>query len=786
MKLKENQLSRRTFITRIGQGTGLLLTPNLFVRCINNETANPKGTNIPSKGAHVVSIDGTPELFVDGVKMSRMWGRLALPSDYAPEKMEQYAPAGIDVYMTACDTAISLCWNGEDEFYFDKYEAHIRRLVEIKPDIKLILYVGGTGGVPYRWCMNHPGELTLFSTGYKLETASLASEIWLKDSSRAFSEFVKYFCNGKYAHNIIGFNPVYNANEWFSHHRKADNYMGWPDFSKPMLAKFRNWLTEKYRNDVNALRDSWNDDNVSFETAEIPTIDQRLYPESETLFHNCTPLGNRISDYYQCYDELVARLGIQWCKTIKEASNHIKLAGMMHGYSYCGRFDAGIYPQHHGHGAALEVISSEYVDFLHSPYHYYNRSVDGTHYSQHAADTVINHGKLMIDQIDSKPYLRWGPNHNASNPWESLQLLKRDVMYSISKNCYCYWLEGGPGNMFPIVRFSPERFGPLWFDAPELKEMIAKLKKLTDKNQNQKTTDVSEVAIFTSNAGTFFQKMQSRYGAMYVEIFRQWIMPHTGVPFDDYILEDIPNIKKKYKVCIFLDAHYIPSSLREQIVSWLDKNQTTALWFYAPGYLDERGCNPSNMKDLTGIDLAVAEQTSHLQTLITNTRHPLVDKMKEKEYGTDIDPQIFKKDIRWMPWPYKNEDFKMNPLVYSNDLKAEVIGKLKNGNKDSLVAKKLNGRLSVYSSSPMMPSALVRNILKESGVHIYTNSGDLIYANSGYVSISSIAGKDEEKEILFPRAVTVRDALTGELIAENTNRLKTFMKYKETKIYKTG
>ncbi len=167
-----------------------------------------------------------PELFIDGKKSSRMWGRLALPADYAPEKLEQYRGAGIKVYMTAMDVTVPLCRDGEDEYYFDKYDAHIRRLVDRMPDIKLILYVGARGASPYRWCKKNYEELTLFSTGKRLETASHASELWKQDSNRAFREFVRYFSNGKYAGNIIGFNPVYNANEWFSHHRLSNDDLG--------------------------------------------------------------------------------------------------------------------------------------------------------------------------------------------------------------------------------------------------------------------------------------------------------------------------------------------------------------------------------------------------------------------------------------------------------------------------------------------------------------------------------------------------------------------------------
>ena len=160
-----------------------------------------------------------------------------------------------------------------------------------------------------------------------------------------------------------------------------------------MQKRFREWLRSRYGDNVEALRDSWRDSRVSFESAAIPLPEERKPGEDPTFFYTETPLGNKVADYFQCYDESLADLSIAYCKVIKEETNGNKLAGMMHAYSYCGRYDK--IPHNHGHGSALKIMQSPYVDFLHSPYHYYNRSVGGYHYSQHSVDSVRQHGKLL-------------------------------------------------------------------------------------------------------------------------------------------------------------------------------------------------------------------------------------------------------------------------------------------------------------------------------------------------------------------------------------------------------
>lgn len=732
-------------------------------------------------GAEVRLINGIPELFVNGSQQSRMWGRLALPADYAPEKLEQYRGAGINTYFTACDSAVSLCWNGKDEFFFDKYEVNLRRLVDIMPDIQLILYVGGTGGAPYLWARDNKEELTLYDNGARFEAASIASEKWFHDSSKAFAEFVKYFENSKYSKNIIGYNPVFNANEWFSHHRVDGVMHGWPDFSKPMLRKFRSWLMDKYAGDEKHLRESWNDENVTFETVEIPTWPERLKADDPDFFTSCTH-GNRIVDYFMCYDEALADLAIGYCRTVKQASTVPKITGMMHAYSFCGRY--AIIPHHHGHGAAMKILKSPHVDFLHSPYHYYNRSIGGPHYSQHSADSVSLHGKLMVDQIDTKSHLRHGPNHNASNPWESEQILKRDVSYSLSKNFYCYWLEGGPGNMFPVVRFSPRRFSNLWYDDPEIKKTIGRLKKLDDENQREKPENVSEVAIFTSSKGFYFRKMENMHGRLYVEAFRQWILPEAGVPFDDYILEDFVNLKRDYQVYIFLNPYYIDEKLRKAISEKLRATGATALWFYAPGYQSDTGCGLENIEALSGIRMNRADKRDYIQVQTESSGHPLLKGVASgTEFGSDADPDYFQKGLLWMRWPRDKETYKFSPAFYADDPDAETLGTLKGLGKPGLVIKDNGAFTSVFSSAPMLPAAILINILDQAGVHLYSKDRDLVYANSRYITVCANGGGGE-KVLHLPGKTDLFDALSGKKLASQTRQYSYEAKHKETFIFR--
>ena len=217
-----------------------MAAPNVLVSCKDEGT-----TQSFSGGIELRKENGALDLFIDGVKQPRLWGRLAYPTDFGPEKLDQYAKAGIKIFFTEVDTAISLCWNGKDEYYYEKYESHLNRLVAKMPDIKLILSLGGTGGVPYFWARDNRDQLTTFNNGNVIEAASVASEKWKKDSTVAYQKFIQHFENSRFAKNIIGYNPLYCSNVWYSHERFKGYGVDFGDFSEPMQQHFKTWVKKQ-------------------------------------------------------------------------------------------------------------------------------------------------------------------------------------------------------------------------------------------------------------------------------------------------------------------------------------------------------------------------------------------------------------------------------------------------------------------------------------------------------------------------------------------------------------
>lgn len=739
---------------------------------------HPVNLSAKPVAAEVRMENGRAELYFDGEKQGRMLGRIDLPPVLGPEKLRVYQPVGVKTYITSMPAPNFMCWDGADQFDFELYEVYLDRLIAKDPDIQLILFMGFSSAGPYQWIKNNPDELTKGHDGSMLNAPSIASEKWLSDSCAAMKRFVEHFENSPYAEHIVGYNPILSGNEWFGYMREANEFESLQDYSEPMKAHFRSWLRTHCAGDVEALRTAWKDPAVTFETAEIPTPEQRMRPGVETLYPYAEA-GTQVPDYFRCYNERNADVAIAYCRTIKETAKRPVLAGVMHGYTFCARHGAR-YPQHvASNGGVMKILQSEYIDYLHSPYHYYNRSFGGTHFSQHAVDSVMRHGKLMIDQSDTDTHLgdrKWN-GRCANTMFESINITRRDIAYSIAKNTSCYFLDINPG----VFRgnLSPQPYELITYDDPELQAVMKQLRELHDENQARSTRPVAEVALITSNIDQYYRRPENMYGNLYAEVIRQWILPYTGTPFDDYVLEDFDSIDRPYKVYIFSNAQYVPTELREKIRAKLKADSATAIWFHGAGYIDESGQRLDNMTALTGIDFGVDTERDFIQVELDRTDDPWLEGVAGTSYGSDIDPAFFQSNLTWIAWNTDIEEYRFTPRFYADDADAQVLGTLRGTDRAGLAVKEADGFRSVYSAAPMPPAKLLTRIFREAGAHVYSDTGDLVYANSGYVFIT--ANGAGEKTVRLPNSCKVTDAWNGQLLADSADAVTLEMQHGEVR-----
>lgn len=696
-----------------------------------------------------------------------MFARVSLPGRYAADKVEQYAHAAIDVYITAPDDPCLLGWNGEDDHDYTPFDHLLGALTRALPEIRVILYVGCPGEAPYRWCRAHPDELTAIQTGGRLVLPSAASARWREDSSRALQALVRHLEDGPHARNVIGYNPVYCANEWFGRTWQAQGRdVGYDDYSPAMRAHFRAWLRRHYEDDVARLRHRWGQSGIEFDTVELPTVEERMAFDQPGLF-----LADRapsVADYVRCYHEANADLAIAWCHAIKEASPRPKLVGLMHGYTWC----AGPAPQLRGMGGVQRLLDSPWIDYLHSAPNYVDTRA--AHLSMLAPDSLPLHRKLFINQIDAKTFLLpqdrivlnsegMQPGSIARNRWETEQIMKRDVSYAVSKNSAMYWLEGGPGSMFPIHPHGiggAKLFSPLWYDDEGLKALMRQLKQWVDRQAVLGATSTAEVALLGSNQSNYYRRPERNYAMLYADGLRTCVLSRTGAPFDDFIVEDFPRLPRDYPLYVLADCLYLTRPIRRAIRARIEAG-ATVVFFHAPGYFDEEGGSLAHTEELTGIKLGRDDQEQFLDVELV--RHPWTEATGAGQvFGTGVGPDDTTR-AAWRNWPQAKDTYQFSPLVFVADADVEVLGRIRSSARVGAAVKRVGRGRSVFFSAPLPPWTLLRDIFKASGVNIYSGGGDLVYGHTRMLALyARSAGR---RVIQLPRPMDVREALSGSVLA---------------------
>jgi hypothetical protein len=140
-------------------------------------------------------------------------------------------------------------------------------------------------------------------------------------------------------------------------------------------------------------------------------------------------------------------------------------------------------------------------------------------------------------------------------------------------------------------------------------------------------------------------------------------------------------------------------------------------------------------------------------------------------YGTDVDVadiiryydhQVYLKDPRDPGLRRDLPGFRISPRFYADDAKATVLGELAGVQKPGLVVKKQSGWTSIYSSAPILPAALLRNIARDAGCHIYSDANDVVYANKNFLCLYSPGGG--ERIVRLPQKSRVIDLLENKVV----------------------
>lgn len=239
----------------------------------------------------VRSYNGAPTIFMDGKPKPAVafWPFPTQDDKYTQE----FTDRNVDIILFSY-SAFS-CWKGPSSYDFTAFDEFISRVVKIAPKAYFIPRILIIGEDSNWWVKANPGELRCKGDGsvwkkdrpgisrrvlrrilggtFQVQRGagfpSIASRRWREETGNFLRALIEHVNRSEYAGRIIGYQTESEqAGEWI--------YIGGPeiDYSIHNKMAFRDWLKNRYQS-VKALRASWNDPDVTFESAELPSINER-------------------------------------------------------------------------------------------------------------------------------------------------------------------------------------------------------------------------------------------------------------------------------------------------------------------------------------------------------------------------------------------------------------------------------------------------------------------------------------------------------------------------------
>jgi hypothetical protein len=421
--------------------------------------------------------------------------------------------------------------------------------------------------------------------------------------------------------------------------------------------------------------------------------------------------------------------------------------------------------QRSSHLGLAKALRSPDIDFLVSPYTYHFRGLGGDGLPMQPTDSLRVHGKLYLFEEDTLMHNNFDPDKRMHPVARSIAIYQRNFAQIVTHGLGVTWLENAQFPEDPSIRDDAHRWQ-------------AQFLKIGTWALDLDRTPRAEVAVFLDDESYFYEANRNNVDLPLIAHQRHMTFNRFGAPHDLYLLNDLLEGRlPPYKLYIFLNPFHLNDRRRQALQDRVCRNGQTALWYYAPGYLNEdkdQAISLDHMADLTGFRFNLGRSYWSAMGHVTDFSHPIT---------RDVPQDLFWGSTR-----------PIAPIFHVEDPEATVLGEVIYGLgrcKPGLTLKTFNGGdpargwTSIYSATPTLPAAVLRGIARHAGVHLYNKDGDVLYATPDLLSVHTTAGG--RRNFRLPCTAEVIYDLFGQReVACNTAQFEVELAPASTALYYTG
>lgn len=692
-------------------------------------------------GAHLVTRHGCPEIHINGVVYPPILFFGNQEDEAAKRRVlsevRRAAHAGVHLHSTLIELP---CPITESSAALDEIDDRLRAVLDADPEgfvMPRILFVPAKG-----WKREYPTEIATYADGASGDPSITSDRFW-QEAERSLTTLITHLREYEWGKRIFGYHL--ERGEWF---QPADT--GY-DRSIANRDAFRDWLREKYKHNLTALRAAWYDGDVQFHTAEIPPV---VKPNPQRAFFE-TRRERRTIDFNEFTSESAARRIVALARTIKRASGNQALVSVCYGYT----FEFG-HP-YSGHLALSQLLTAQAINLICGPPSYRDRKPGGAASFPAPIESPPLHGKLWLSEDDTKTYLapaQQDPddfNPRLGDRFATEQAQARAMGRALSSST-------GVGFM--------DLWGEGWLDDDGLWSRIEafqeRYRAFIKQRERARTPEVvalidEKSLLHVQRGETFFRKLTNGL---------RDALQRAGISYGTYLQSDLlardfPTTAKLY---LFLTPYRLTSEQRAAIKEKLQNGGKTLAWLYAPGSCEERpsvgGVMEESASGIVGFTLHPQAWNSEIGSRVLEPHHVVTERLPGREIGTRE---------------------RLNPSFYVEDADATVLAEYQASGLPSLAVKDFRTWKSVFVGDPTLPLELLRGICRYAGVHLWTPQGDdITTVGHGWVTIH--ATRDGQRTVVLPEVTGLYDLTDSRLIADETREYRFFLRAGTTRAFCVG
>ena len=549
--------------------------------------------DIPVDAPQIVMRKGVPTLVRESRVYPNFWFYAAPPDEdrvtTVLQEIRQAAESGVHVF---CLGVEAVCDKHHFDALFDRCKTLIARIVKIDSDAQIVFHLDLVA--PKGWEIDFPEGVYRDSRG-DLAEPSLSDDKFWSHTEGQLRNFTKQLLSSPNAGHILGFDI--DRDGWTI----AENQSH--DISIASKQKFREWVRERYQDDVVLLRASWFNGTADFESVRIPDVNQTT---RRSRLIEADRKERPVVDYHLFLSDLTAKRISDLAYAVKESSEGRFLVGTRYGKTFEN------FRPNSGHLSLGKILRTPEIDFISASPSNKNRQASGVSSFEVPIDSISLNNKLFVSLEDYKTSLSNRPEPELGAP----TIRTPQALEAVHRRGF-----GGSCAHQSGICWS-DQWGNGWLTAASVWERAKAMRDLAIKAMSVESRD-PDVAVFIDERTLGYLVNVESFGQLIEESLES--IGRAGVSYGLYLLSDLAHRVKfpECKVYVFLNAWDIRPDLRSAIKQRLHKDGKLLFWVYSAGLFDNGRESIERAREVTGIAIKPQPIFSKAGTAILDRRNIL-------------------------------------------------------------------------------------------------------------------------------------------------------------------